>query len=376
MNSNWFRKYFLDGQKLEEKFCEKLENLPANPTISDLFLIKYRKFTALVVPVTIVQLIWWSSAVRFNIFPLFREFWHMPLTMILGSLVAGMTAEGASAVSFPVMTLALHLDPGVARDFAIMIQSVGMTSSLVCIVFMKVKIEGRAVVFGTIGAIPGFVFGIHFFDPLFTGPQKKMLFVSIWTAFAFALALINTQKKRATFSEIQNFSTTQAHILVIVGFVGGVLNAFAGSGIDICIFSITVLYFRVSEKIATPTTTILKGILSLFGFYYRAVMQGDISRISWNYFICSTPIASIFAPVGSFLGSHLHRQVIAGLIYLVEIISLVGFYASRPEIGLVWVSVIIMIFGFAFFYIISKFGERMIPESECLPLENLKMIDA
>lgn len=53
----------------------------------------------------------------------------MPVTMLLGSFVAGITSEGSGAVAFPVMTLALHLNPQVARDFSIMIQSVGEWNS-------------------------------------------------------------------------------------------------------------------------------------------------------------------------------------------------------------------------------------------------------
>ena len=36
-----------------------------------------------------------------------------------------MTSEGGGAVAFPVMTLLLKIDPKVARDFSLMVQSVG-----------------------------------------------------------------------------------------------------------------------------------------------------------------------------------------------------------------------------------------------------------
>ncbi|RCN24931.1 hypothetical protein ANCCAN_29361 [Ancylostoma caninum] len=181
-----------------------------------------------------------------------------------------------------------------------MIQSCGMTSALMCVLFMKVKIENRAVVLGTLGAIPGFVIGVHF---------KKMMFVSIWTAFAIALGILNSQKKRATFREIPEFCFWKGFVLFVTGFVGGVFDAFAGSGVDICIFSIITLLFRVTEKTATPTTVVLKGINAVIGFYYRAAMMGDVSEMAWKYFALSIPVSSITGPVGSFLGSHLHRQV-------------------------------------------------------------------
>ena len=36
-----------------------------------------------------------------------------------------MTSEGGGAVAFPVMTLLLEIKPEVARDFSLMVQSVG-----------------------------------------------------------------------------------------------------------------------------------------------------------------------------------------------------------------------------------------------------------
>lgn len=65
-------------------------------------------------------MIWWSIAFRYDLFQYYSEFWHMPVVMILGSTIGGMTSEGAGAVAFPVMTLGLHIDPDIARDFALM----------------------------------------------------------------------------------------------------------------------------------------------------------------------------------------------------------------------------------------------------------------
>ena len=103
---------------------------------------------------------------------------------------------------------------------------------------MKVRVENRAIVLGTIGCVPGFIIGVHFVgdlssqevliqvDPLFTASEKKMLFVSIWTAFAAALAYLNSSK-RSTFQEIPVFTAWKAVVLLATGFVGG-LPSFGG----------------------------------------------------------------------------------------------------------------------------------------------------
>uniref|UniRef100_A0A1I7U9H4 Membrane transporter protein n=1 Tax=Caenorhabditis tropicalis TaxID=1561998 RepID=A0A1I7U9H4_9PELO len=322
----WCKKYLLEGQQLDEKHVEKVRNFPENPTIADYLLIKYRKFVAVFIPFFFVQTIWWCTAFRYDFFRLYPDYWHMPVTMIFGALVAGMTAEGAGAVAFPVMTLVLHLDPTIARDFSLMGQSIVR-------------------------------------PPVLCNP-KKMLFVSIWTSFAFALGLLNAQKKRPTFQKIPEFSAWKAIILFLTGVIGGVFDAFAGSGIDICMFSIVTLLFRVSEKTATPTTMILKGVVSVFGFWYRGVMMGDISPTAWNYFAVTIPVVATMAPIGSFLGTHLHRQIIAGLIYALEIASLIGFLLTGPSEWLLLATVIIIVFGFGFFTLIAKSGEVLMRRME------------
>ncbi|KAK6020803.1 hypothetical protein OSTOST_13536, partial [Ostertagia ostertagi] len=238
----WFRKYFLEGNIPKWQKKRRLSSSIAGKSHMggfDLHKVQeIRRDAHSVRPhagisLIILKTVWWMVAIRHNFFQWYPDYWHMPVTMILGSFVGGMTSEGSGAVAFPVMTLALHIAPSIARDFSLMIQSCGMTSALMCVMFMKI-------------------------DPLFNGPQKKMMFVAIWTAFAIALGILNSQKRRKTYKEIPDFCTWKAIVLFITGFVGGVFDAFAGSGVDICIFSIITLLFRVTEKTATPTTVVLK----------------------------------------------------------------------------------------------------------------------
>lgn len=92
-----------------------------------------------------------------------------------------------------------------------------------------------------------------------------MIFVSVWGSFATSLWILNSEKKRRTFNSIPNFCLWKAQVLILSGFIGGIFTSFAGSGADICVFSVLTIFFRVSEKIATPTTVVLMGKL----LYYR-----------------------------------------------------------------------------------------------------------
>ncbi|KAE9416045.1 hypothetical protein Angca_001405, partial [Angiostrongylus cantonensis] len=328
---SFFRKYFLEGQHLDDSAKQQI---PDDADYMERFMIQYRKYIAFLFPVVVMQTLWWLTAIRHDWLALFRTHWHMPLIMVLGAIVAGMTSEGGGAVAFPFMTLGLHIDPITARDFSLLMQSVGMMCALFVIVFMQVQIEQRAVLFGTIGSIPGLVFGFEIFDPLLDAAQKKMLFVSIWTSFAIALFILNSQKKRTTYKTIIDFKPWKAMVLIATGFIGGIFTAFAGSGVDICIFSIVTLLFRVSEKTATPTTIVLMGLNSLVGAYYRLIWKGDVSKLALDYLKVSIPIGVTLAPFGSFLGSHFHRQVLATFIYVLETISVIGFLLTKPALYL------------------------------------------
>ncbi|CAK5082818.1 unnamed protein product [Meloidogyne enterolobii] len=199
----WFKKYFWEGQKLhgisEE---EKQIPLPSNATFEQKMLIKYKNFIALLIPFSVAQFIWWSSAIKYNFFSLYSTHWQMPLTMVVGSIIAGMTSEGGGAVAFPI----------------------GMTMAFFVIIFMRIQIEWRAIIFGTIGAIPGALIGFTLIEPLFNPQTEKMLFVSIWSSFAISLWILNCEKKRKTFNTIENFCFWKCIILILTGFIGGILN--------------------------------------------------------------------------------------------------------------------------------------------------------
>ncbi|KAK6743435.1 hypothetical protein RB195_010596 [Necator americanus] len=358
---SFFQKYFLAGQQMADPSTQEV---PDDADFVERFLITKRKYIAFLLPVIIMHVFWWLTAYRYSWFPLLQTRWQMPLIMFFGSTIAGMTSEGGGAVAFPFMTLYLHIDPIAARDFSLMIQAFGMGSALFVVLFMKIQIEERSLLFGCLGSIPGMCLGFAYVDALLDGAQKKMLFVSIWSSFAIALFLLNSHKKRLTHSTIPDFKPWKAAVLVLTGFVGGIFTSFAGSGVDICIFSINTLLFRVSEKTATPTTVVIMALNSMVGFYCRAIWYGDVSDLTIEYLKVSIPVAVTMAPIGSFIGSHFHRQVLACFVYALEALSVVGFLFTQPPFYLVAIGVGIIAVAFAFFFFISKIGGRLLEKAE------------
>ena len=73
------------------------------------------------------------------------------------------------------------------------------------------------------------------------------------------------EHKRKTYNSIRNFGIWQGVVLLFTGFFGGIFTGISGSGVDICSFSMLCLLFRVSEKVATPTSIVLMAINTCIG---------------------------------------------------------------------------------------------------------------
>jgi hypothetical protein len=209
------------------------------------------------------------------------------------------------------------------------------------------------------------VFGLHVIDPALTPPYKKMAFVCIWFTFAFALFLLNRYRKRTTYKRIPDFKLWKGIVLFVTGLVGGMFTSFAGSGLDICSFSVLTILFRVSEKTATPTSVILMAANSLVAVYWRHVMMDGISREAWEFLAVCSQIVVFGAPFGSVMGTHFHRLVLASFIYIIDTVALVSAFCLVPLTPwLIGTSVGIVVSGFVFFFVITKVGERLMTSIE------------
>merc|ERR1719483_1679277 len=247
-----------------------------------------------------------------------------------------------------------------------MIQSCGMTAAAFTIFWMQIKLEKHSLIFCSTGAVAGMIFGLEVVDVALSPPQKKLGFVCIWFSFAFALFLLNREHKRKTFDEIQNFGVWQAGLLVVMGFLGGIFSAVAGSGVDICSFSVLTLLFRVSEKVATPNSIVLMAINASVGFYYRAMMTDTgIEPDAWGYLIVCIPVVVVFAPLGSLISSHFHRLVLASLVYILDAAALITALAVIPlDTHLGIMSACFLGGGFVIFFLISTAGKRLLVHYE------------
>lgn len=405
-SGQFFSKYFLEGQQLDEKVKDVSDykhddtNIDGNHNTSSKapFHVRYRKVIAMSIPALVVHTIWWSIMIANDWFHLFREpsqssdkpRYYMSITMVFGSMVAGCTSEGGGAVAFPVMTLALGIPPIVARDFSFMIQSVGMVGASFTILAMRVAVEWNSILWVSLGGVVGIVFGLELIAPRLSPAYSKMYFVVIWSSFAIGLFLLNRTMNRKVHNKIQGWDEAvvwkapgvwgryfhlnwKREALVAFGILGGTFSSMAGSGIDICSFAALTLLFRVSEKVATPTSVILMAINTAAGFFYREVGMGGVEEDAWGFLAVCAPIVVIGAPLGAFIGSYWHRLTLAGIVYIIDAAQLIGaLYFVQPwttketetPLHLSLTSLAIFLGGSAFFQFLSYFGLKLSELSE------------
>ncbi len=264
--------------------------------------------------------IWWLAGGADPLAPV-REHWPVTLTMVFGSLIAGSTSEGGGAVAFPVFTKVLGIVPEDAKLFSLAIQSVGMSAAAIAIFAARIPIEARAVIWAGFGGIPGLVIGSFVFAPLLPPPVVKFSFTVMAASFAITLWTMNRGEIRRH-ARIPRWGCHERCLLFAAGCLGGVMSGLVGNGIDLVVFSLLVLLFRVSEKIATPTSVVLMAGNAVFGFFFHVVV-GDFHAGVRDMWLAAVPVVVIGAPLGALLCGRMRRRAIARFLILLIVIEAV-----------------------------------------------------
>lgn len=310
---------------------------------------------------------------------LFTDNWFMSVTMAVGSFIAGATSEGGGAVAFPVMTLLFKVKPAVARDFSLMIQSVGMTAAAITIFWQGIRVERRALLFSSLGGTIGIIISLEWIAPMLSPIAAKLFFVTLWLSFGLALLLINRNQQRLLNPLIVGFRRRDAIALLTVGIVGGIVSGITGSGLDILTFSLLVLGFRIDEKIATPTSVVLMAGNAVVGFCWRLLSTTPISTETWNYWWVCVPVVVIGAPLGAkFIANRSNLFVIKLLLASILIQFGAAVWILPLNAGLMGFAIATFTVGLLFFLGITHLGYRRLvlqqlstlPNSPASPLPN------
>jgi uncharacterized membrane protein YfcA len=261
---------------------------------------------------------WFIAMMILDWWPMFADTWPISLTMVLGSFIAGATSEGGGAVAFPVFTKLFDIEPADAKVFSFLIQSMGMTMAGLFIYLKKIPVLWNVIIAALAGGTVGLIGGELFL--VIPNPYPKLLFTFIAGIFAFFLIY---NRWGIPDNPVKAFSLKDDHNLLIIlftGFLGGMVASVVGVGIDMLIFIVLTLLFGIDEKISTPTTVVLMGLLSVVGFIWHAGIVADVNPDVWRYWMSCVPIVIFGAPLGSWVCSKIGRdQLIWFLLFLIGI---------------------------------------------------------
>lgn len=296
-----------------------------------------------------------------SLFQTVVQHWPAALTMVAGSFIGGASAEGGGAVAFPVFTLILNIPPDSARNFSFAIQSVGMVSASLLIAGKGIRIEPRAVIVPSIAAIAGLVLGTHVVVPAIEPVTTKLFFVSLWMAFGVGLWRSNRNTSRSVVPALPaRLSPSDLLILLVAGFCGGVVTSIFGNGVDLLTFCVLTLWYRMDERVATPTSVVLMSVLTVTGFFYHRVVLDDFGTIEFNNWLAAMPVVLVFAPLGALVISSWTRHAIARLLYVIMIVQLIGaIYVLGPTAGHLLFSAIVLVVGSAVMVAIDMARQRL-----------------
>ena len=293
---------------------------------------------------------WFWYMFQNDSFEIYTRQWATVITMILGSFIAGASPEGSAAVAYPIFTLILKIDPPVARNFAFAIQSIGMTSASLLIIGMRLKVDWNYIIFVTIGGVFGLFLGTYFVVPYISPVQAKLFFVSLYLSFGIALWMQNRRQQREVFDKIENFKDSDKGRLIAFGLVGGIISSIFGTGINIFTFCLMTIYYRVSEKVATPSSVIIMTMETILGLFIHTQLTKDFQPEAFEIWLACVPFVAIFAPLGAFVISKMPRKGIATLLYWILIIQFFGaMIVIKPTLIQLSICGLILIVGVGLF---------------------------
>ena len=262
------------------------------------------------------------------------DHWEVAVTMMFGSFVAGSTSLGGGAVAFPVFTKVLHVSSFDANVFSLMIQSVGMGTATFFIIVRRITVEWRIVLVSTIAGAIGIYLGAAFMAPLIPSTVVKILFSMILTSFGLTLLMLNIRRENRH-NTMPAWTLREVKVIFVASLAGGVISGLQGSGIDIVTFSVMVLYFRICEKVATPTSVVIMAFNAMIGAYLHNFVFHDTAASVVEFWYAAIPVVVVGAPVGAILCSFLKREVISNtllILILVDLISTLLLVPMQPYI--------------------------------------------
>ncbi|OAB81456.1 sulfite exporter TauE/SafE family protein [Cochleicola gelatinilyticus] len=227
---------------------------------------------------------------------------------LLIGLVLGLIGGGGSILTVPILVYTLSLSPVTATAYSLFV--VGTTSLIGALKNMKKKMVDfkTAIIFAIpafiavyltraflITAIPNQLFQISGFI------VSKNLAIMLFFAVIMVLASISMIRNKENEKELDAVIRYNYPLIIIEGFVVGVITGLVGAGGGFLIIPALVLLAKLPMKKAVATSLFIIAIKSLIGFI------GDVQNIEidWSFLLIFTAISV----VGIFIGIWLNKFI-------------------------------------------------------------------
>jgi uncharacterized membrane protein YfcA len=304
--------------------------------------------------------LWFLSAfigwlILFNLFNdlnFLIEHWYYPAIMVVGAFVAGVTPEGGGAVAFPVLNIFLNIDRTMARDFSLMVQSIGMTSASIYILSNKANTLStyRPLLLFIPVAFVGFLLGMQLLQqiPVYI---IQALFLSLITSFALIYHLC---AHRGSKDWLWAPKISDKIWLLLMLLAGGMCASLFGTGADIILYTLLVTRFRLKEKIATHFSIILMASISILGFAYRHFYDQALTTYQLQTWLCAFPVVLIMAPLGAYVLHRINTEWMLKGIVVLNVGQLLYFLLVKPSFDkLIWASGFTILLSLLFYILLQ-----------------------
>ncbi len=278
--------------------------------------------------------------------------------MVGGAFVLpGSRLRSGGAVAFPVLSVFLHVDRVLARDFSMMIQSIGMTSASIFILTHKdtnpsdYKPLLIFVPVCAVGTLLGFLFLQHI--PVYI---IQAMFLSLSVTFVIAYYFSD---HRGTEERVKIKSNLDIAYLGIILIVGGMVSSLFGTGGDVVLYLLLVSHFNMTAKKATRISIFLQASISILGYSYRAFVDHGLTNYQIRTWLCAFPVVLFMAPFGVYVLAKLHVNVMLKFIIALNIFQIVYFNvmgASVPK--LIASCICTTILGFTYTFMLKHMVKR------------------
>ena len=293
----------------------------------------------------------------FNSVRFFLEHWYYAAMMVGGAFVAGFTPEGGGAVAFPVLSVFLHVDRVLARDFSMMIQSIGMTSASIFILTHKDTDPSDykpLLVFVPVCAV-GTLLGFQFLQKIPVYIIQAM-FLSLSVTFVIAYYFSD---HRGAETRVKVKSNLDVAYLGFVLIVGGMVSSLFGTGGDVVLYLLLVSHFDMTAKKATRISIFLQASISILGYSYRAFVDHGLTNYQIRTWLCAFPVVLFMAPFGVYVLAKLHVDWMLRFIIALNIFQIVYFNVMAPSAPkLIASCVCTTILGFTFYFVLKHMVNR------------------